>query len=476
MACSRCFSDLPGPALVDTLSFISHAAKRIESYGMVCRAWHATLTEDLSWKHLCKSHWYATECRIKEWPTLTPKGLYQALELWAPLEGYYVFTPAFPWGLLVLIRITSGRVVADVLRFLPNRAGKFVEMNVPLFRVDLSEEDGSRVRSSIEACWANAGEDRALTISACDTSSTRARTEARGFFTEQAMKTLLPNRRILRLQREGAHELDEPDEAQLVAKAEDPWDPDDFPWSDVSAAMMRTEEMLHSMCGVDRAPCDLMLISSPADWVPQDASQPQMRRGLYVGDYGHRYYGQYRTEVLLLEYVEMTIQEIRQELVCPRKVFQRGSDEQYPAPRELQALCELDCDACFTFMKVVKQCGDIHVPMGATTFVALCGPQLACDALTGQKSPPTHLENRQTRQWEPVLRAWRGFGTLARPGFFGPNWEKGWLAQLPSDPETGDDRFGFMWEGMQDAVVLCWVAAQDSCPFLQRSWLPEDLQ
>ena len=39
-------------------------------------------------------------------------------------------------------------------------------------------------------------------------------------------------------------------------------------------------------------------------------------------------------------------------------------------------------------MRVVKQCGDLHVPMGATTFVALCDTSV-------DPERPTRVQNRQ---------------------------------------------------------------------------------
>ena len=37
-------------------------------------------------------------------------------------------------------------------------------------------------------------------------------------------------------------------------------------------------------------------------------------------------------------------------------------------------------------------------------------------------------------------------------------------------------RFAFVWDRHQDAVVLQWVQAQDTCAFLRRTWLPEDVR
>jgi len=462
------FTDVPGTALVEALSYISHASKRISSYSAVCRTWHLTLGEESAWRHLCKSYWYATESRLKDWPSLSPKGLYHALELWVPLEGFYVLAPAFPWGLLVLVRITCGRVVADVMRFLPRASGDFIEINVPLFSVDLLEEEGN-LRSCIEALWALPGETRSLLMSSFDARLTRAHATGNQFFGREVIGSFFAQRKGLRL---AAEEIAEPGDATPNIGAS--WEPGELP-KDPVTLLDHTQEMIRVMCGVARVPLDLMLVQSPADFVPQDSTQPRMRRGLYVGDYRHGMYGQYRTEVLLLDYVELSARELRQERQRPLRIFNRGPSTEYPAPQELQGLCDLDCGA--TFMRVVKQCGDVHVPMGATTFVAVCGPEPACSAILHSiGEAPKHVENRQTGQWEEVRRAWGGFGTLARFGFSGPSWSRGWLAQLPPHPETGDDRFGFVWSSAQDAVVLSWVTAQDTSPFLQRQWLPADLR
>mmetsp|Transcript_153531 Transcript_153531/g.270962 ORF Transcript_153531/g.270962 Transcript_153531/m.270962 type:complete len:423 (+) Transcript_153531:28-1296(+) len=233
-----------------------------------------------------------------------------------------------------------------------------------------------------------------------------------------------------------------------------------------------TEAMLQDMLGKCKCPCDLALIRSPEDFVPQENDFLGVRPGLYVGDYGHAFYGQYRTEVLLVEYISITPEQLQAEIDRPSLVFARPEGE--PAPRNLGRLRGID--APLTFMRGVKQCGDFHVPMGATTFVVVCGPREACEALAEGAKFPERIINRTTGQMERVARAWRGFGTLATPGFRSPSWANGWLVQLQDNDANGAHRFGYVWDRDQDAVVLQWLVAQDTCPFLQRAWLPEDLQ
>ena len=48
-------------------------------------------------------------------------------------------------------------------------------------------------------------------------------------------------------------------------------------------------------------------------------------------------------------------------------------------------------------MRVVKQCGDLHVPMGATTFVALCDTSI-------DPERPTRVQNRQLLRTNRTLQ------------------------------------------------------------------------
>ena len=59
-----------------------------------------------------------------------------------PMEGFYVFSNAFPWGLLALLSIEEGQLRARVARFLP-RGDAFSEVLVPLFEVSVQEEHGN---------------------------------------------------------------------------------------------------------------------------------------------------------------------------------------------------------------------------------------------------------------------------------------------------------------------------------------------
>eukprot|EP00439_Symbiodinium_sp_Y106_P024714 s5627_g3.t1 len=508
--------------LVEILSYITHDSRRLKTFGVVCKALTATLDEESAWWHLCQRYWYATDDRLKEWPKLSARGatgaenvlalpvqsslksgLYRALEQWMPLEGFYVLAGAFPWGLIALLRIVEGRLCGSIVRFMPKDDGDFAEVQVPLFDVSIVEDRLGILRSSLTASWLSG----VANLAPVEVEDILAYTQESSAFSSRrlAEAALFTTRRALRLASEApthghapaktaktvagdgegyaAHAVEMPlNPPSLPDDGEDrdSDDSDDWPGAVCSSSswrvgeldkseeslLHRTQEMLRDMLG--QFPCDLALIRSPDEFVPLDPSVPGLRPGLYVGDYGHRFYGQFRTEVLLLDYMHLTADELREEAQMPRRLFMRPHGEMPPA--ELAALAELDMP--IDFMRGVKQCGDVHVPLGATTFVAVCSPPEAVTVLAAGAPPPTRVLDRQTGQWAAVARSWRGFGTLAMPGFQHPSWALGWLVQLQS---AGTHRFGFAWDRNQDAVVLRWLVLQDTCPFLQRSWLPADI-
>lgn len=488
---------LPPHIVVDAFSYITYNSTQLGAFSAICRDALATLRTDSAWKHLCVKYWYATEERLRNWPALSAQGLYRALEQWVPMEGFHVMMQFYPFGLLVLVRIKEGIVSADVIRFVP-RNGDFEEVLVPLFQIQLGErpDKPGLICNTAIATWLG---DRSALVSSPDPSSVTVCNnitagafdsprivESRFFVPRRlfriAAETLdtSPPRREHR-SRNGYAEprLDDDVDDDVMDDSDNLGGDQRIPelelgqlFPSASEARASTESLLHYMLKEHSVPCDLALIRSPDDFVPQDPGCPDLRPGLYVGDYGHRMYGQFRTEVLLLEHIALSHDELEAELHRPARVFARPNGE-HPPP-ELRALVDAGVGA--TFMCGIKQCGDFHVPMGATTFVAVGGPSAACEALARDHTPPRSVLNRQTGNEEAVFKAWRGFGTLAVPGFRSPSWAGGWLLRFCDNDSNGDHRFGFCWDRNQDSVVLRWIAAQDSNPFLQRAWLPEELR
>jgi len=211
-------------------------------------------------------------------------------------------------------------------------------------------------------------------------------------------------------------------------------------------------------------------VRSPADYTPfGDGTGPQMMPGLYVGDYGH--YGQFSSEVLLVEYKEVSKDQVESLFARPFE----GSG----APAQLrQAITELgDAEEDpLCFLIGTKVTGDVHVPAGQTSFVALCGPAALRGTLGSSRGEaPQLVTNRRSQQPERVHDAWPGWGTLAMFGFRSPSWAEGYLIQLDGGL-TGTTRFGFSWNRDAEIVVLEYVQAQQTSPFQNRRWLPEALR
>lgn len=161
----------------------------------------------------------------------------------------------------------------------------------------------------------------------------------------QELTALLPVRRALRLQadEDTAHRDGSDDPEEVVELVDLDWEPGEF-FNTPEEALERTESMLERMLNersARAALCDLALVRSPTDFTPQNPAFPGIRPGLYVGDYGHDAYGQYRTEVLLVEYSELTPAELREEASQPSRLFARPGGEK--APPVIGKLADLAC-------------------------------------------------------------------------------------------------------------------------------------
>ena len=117
-----------------------------------------------------------------------------------------------------------------------------------------------------------------------------------------------------------------------------------------------------------------------------------------------------------------------------------------------------------------KMTGDAHVVMQQVSFVAMAHPQrMPAAENTAEDERLTSIQDRQTGVREEILCQWRGWGTLAYPGFNAPSFNEGRLLQL-TNGQSGSQRFGFYWlrSRNQDAVVLHWLKAQDRHHFDER--------
>lgn len=499
----RCWiTHLHSVLMVSVFSYLTYECKSLERYAVLCRSFWEHLNEDAVWQHLCKDFWFVTEERFKQWPAMrTYRALYRALEQWAVLEGFYSMPTAFPWSLLVLLRFETGTLVAEAIRFCDD-GGRRQEVRTRLFEVTLLEEAGhvcAALRFPLDkngilgSTFAFVGPlpqtVRATLASARgfrhkDEVVPRWISPAHGVSVEllpsgpkcglMCNETSTPN--CVGDCGDGGSSSDEflsSDGVETeVAGGMEFWDASHAISRD-NLEDMTARMVLLMLRSVRSLP--LVLVRSPMDYTLDDPSAPHLHPGLYVGNYGHGQYGQFTHEVILVEYRECNAKNI---------VSLFTFDDRKAVPRRLQEVLDSAVHGeTLSFLVGTKVTGDVHVPAGQATFVALCSPQPLVERLCHSNGGQVQtVMNYSSREVEVVKRSWPGFGIIAGIGFHSPSWSPGNLVQL--EARSGDlsgetcraDRFGFMWRRDRDVIVLEYVKAQAAAPFLGRKWLPEALR
>ena len=494
MAGSRAFcifSTLPPECLARVLAFDSESIGEIRRHGLVCREQREAIKpESEFWLGLARFHFGASAEEARAWGGETAAlALYEDLAFWAPRQGVYTIAGGFPWGCLAVVRIAEGDVCGEVIRWVPksgswtydgpfdrSRSG-FRETATPFFRGRLGSGRAAAACGAYD--WLH---PRDVTADDLDPLELRVRlNHAEPLFEVREGAPLYDCARALRF-RAPAGGAPPASLASAVEEAMDLfWAPDPRPARldaslrshDAQAVGLVAE--LFAKCGS----CDVALVRSPAAARDTAPLAESLRSGLYVGDYGARY-GRFRTEVLLVETVALTKADALRDLgpdVAPqaRRLFTRpkwcasddAADLALPSEIWTEALYDLPETTTLTFIKATKVCGDLYVPMGSVTFCALVDPPEAVDALRASVSePPVVVVDRQTSANEPVSRAWPGLGALAFIGFNHFSVSPGDLVRLADAPD-GTHRFGFCWQRDQDAIILHWIAAQESAKYLQ---------
>lgn len=495
----RCFvTTMPGVLWVAVCSFLTYKWKTLEKYAALCRYFRERFQEETVWQHLCNDFWLLTPQRFEEWPSLRSyRALYRVLEQWAVLEGYYTVPSGFPWCLLVLLRFQAGALVGEVIRFAsPSRssqsrrpAGRMsLETRAKIFEITFSadEENDFSVQASVTFPGDASGLlSRNATLEPLPATLRASLVEAEQFpHPQEIIPRWIPARlgltiKVADADAQEALELREkrrqpllPEEEALAAllgarqRRMRLWRPDAVDTAD--SIEEHSVQMFMELLEESRS-LSLSLVRSPVEAALEDATAPRLSPGLYVGDYGHSMYGQYRHEVLLVEYRECGVEGLE-------ALFARPFESALPT--ELTAALEAvgaENVGSMGFLVGSKVTGDVHVPAGQTTFVALCSsPELRLQLDRAREPAASVVINRGNREIEEVIRAWPGFGTLAMFGFGQPSWAPGWLVQL--EPTSDGDRFGFVWSRNQETIVLEYVQAQSTSPFLSRKWLPESLR
>lgn len=483
---------LPSECLARVVAFETSDLASMRRHARVCRAQREALSPASEvWLGLASCHFRASAAEARAWGDGAARALYEDLAAWTPRQGVYTLAGGFPWGGLVVVRIRDGFVRGEIVRWLP-RAGSW-EYAGPFDRTRAGFRETGTVffEGRLGAKYVNAVggwlEPEELRVDALEPEAMLIRlNHAAHLFDVKPGATLFDCPRALRLSSEGLSEVPTVYRDVLVEDSDVFWAPDprvtsilDGPLktNDGRARGLAAELFYKCEC------CDLALVRPPTKRALDTGGLESLRPGLYVGDYGARY-GRFRTEVVLLESVVLDIGAALRDLdddvePAERKLFNRprwcvsddASDLALSREAWGDALADLagsTFDTPLTFVKATKVCGDIYVPMGAVTFVALVDPPEAVDALrrtVGAAHP--RVVDRQTGAHEDVVRHWPGLGALAFLGFHHFSWSPGNLVRLGDAPD-GSHKFGFAWERDQDAIVLHWIAAQDAAEYLER--------
>jgi hypothetical protein len=218
--------------------------------------------------------------------------------------------------------------------------------------------------------------------------------------------------------------------------------------------------------------------------------QPLIHPGLYVGSYHRELYEQFSDEILQVRYFELVPDNGALDVVVSAhtrasppsawaamlRAATAGSAEalidcfgERQPPHRALALLEAQWRAGLAcrFVSARKVTGDVHVPSGEVTWVALvsdvdnagaAGAGFVNESLAALVDGSG--QRRQARQ------AWPGWGTLSMAGFRSPRWATGWLLELEPSVEgragaragelraAEERRFAFHWEGRAQPLIV----------------------
>lgn len=540
-------STIPVVLLVKITSFLSFQQKHVSLFALLNKSLRTVLRSPAFWHVLSKTTWARNEL-YSQLPVLSPQGLYSILEKYSSLEGFHTLLTPFPWCLLCVCRFSEGKFIGEAVRFdtsnvrsrsssqasisptsrasnaptpqshnrqpsTPSRSRFFPtlppsspshkrtptedgknsaeEVLLPIFSISFTEEKGVVQ----EACVLHADPTLPVTIDRGLSPVPYALQMARNLFdpsqtvhpgyisaregiTITAQSQLGFRARVA----DKIRSLLPTNNNNEALSCDEAWSPDFVGGIGLQG---QTDLMIMSLVRDHGLAFGLLTGAGVHGPVPDLASV--LTQGLYVGNYGRSFYGQFKHEVLRLSYVTFEAGEGLEERLAT--VFARNGEApqvgQIPAAlltalKEWQAgQAPADRKKGVSLLVVRKVTGDAHVCAGATTFVAVCAPQEFVNHLSSStfsdmqcEPPPSEIRCNLTNQQVTVLEAWRGWGTLAFAGLRSPSWNPGWLLGCQ------DGRFGFIWdrERRDGAILLQLISAHHQSLFLDRRYLPPSLQ
>jgi len=471
---------LPHDLLAFIISFVTNDLREVLRLAMLSKKIykeHFNCTSGV-WKPLCIQSWKVTEQHLTQWPKMSSwKSLYATLQHWVPREGFYVLLDAYPWGILFLMRILDGNFVCDVVRYNEEKQKQdcYRLFNVSCVDKSVASLEGSNLkfrvtfeskenrqnrigRTSISPILANDifptvfGRIPAFPVETMTLTCISTAEEHK----EDSLDNLTGD--------DGRENVDD-----LPNSLWFPWNPN---WNESPDIRKMVLELV---CKSSSSASKYQGKELRFQWVDgptrtselvYTADMPIIRPGLYSGTYGE-HYGQFRHEILLIEYRRFPLHNTNERTRVwddiGKTIFAgRGNS----IVKEIQQ--SIDGMGNATVKEIIfvvgkKVTGDIHVPLGNETFVALVHPLLQFTRAVGET-----IRNRESKKVLKVKRFFHGWGTLAYPNFHRPSWSAGSLVQVEDDSESGVHQFGFAWErGVECAIILRWLDIQSTHPFLK---------
>lgn len=417
------------------------------------------------WQFLALSTWGGKqETRAHLPKSIDPRNQFMILEKYCPLEGFHTLLSAFPWCFLCIMRFWEGEFICEVIRFVEG-----IDVRMLLFSISFVQEHGNIVEKVV---LHNAPAKGLLNVVAVGGPVTSLKPHLElNYYQGELIGHFIPKPRLgLTLNVEKGGSFAREDFGLWVLNEN----------GDNAVTIEHTQRMVTALAE-HSGRLAFSLVTSPLSDRPQGIAPifGGLREGLYVGNYGH--YAQFKNEVLHVSFVSFpNFAEHPQLALEWLKPIFAGGDRAIPDDMTV-AVTKYSAQyqqrgvmAGLTMVVAKKVTGDIHVCAGANTFVAVCGPDGLEEYLKepGGEGVRVEVSARGDREKVEVRQGWRGWGTLAFPGFGSPSWRRGHLLC------TCDGRFGFAWDGNtnQDMILLRYVASQEQDLFQDRRHLPTSLQ
>ncbi len=210
--------------------------------------------------------------------------------------------------------------------------------------------------------------------------------------------------------------------------------------------------LLEYMCGPEGRPLGNRAKASKGKGLFQNA-QP-LQPGFYVGKNGRRFFHRHlRYEVVQLRNHRLQIDsnnEPDHNMFSLKESLKASETDSLPSIVDVD-LVESNHRANYDFVSGRKVTGDIYVPTGELTWIAITS---TLRDVTKFPTPPTVLVKGS--QCHQVTNAWPGWKQLARPFYCDSSWKEGWLLELRGT-RNADDEWNEGFKYCDEAQYVFWL-------------------